>query len=33
MISKNDIYHNNGGDINVLMSDFINELSLELPIN
>lgn len=31
MISVNDIYQNNGGDLNELICDFINELSLELP--
>jgi hypothetical protein len=33
MISINDAYSNNGGDINVLISDYINDLSLELPKN
>lgn len=31
MISLDDSYHNNGGDLNILISDFINELSTELP--
>ena len=31
MISINDIYKNNGGDLNELICDFINELVLEFP--
>ena len=33
MISINEAYTNNGEDISNLISDFINELSLELPKN